>query len=244
MESTYGRGMEQAILGPLEHLMTSWWLYAALFGICAFDALVPVFPSEAPVIMAGVYAASTPDGPNALLVLIASGLGACLGDHMSYGLGHLVVGQRMLHKNPKREALVHKVQHILHSRGTWALLVVRFIPGGRSVATLSLGATRYPLLSKFTPYDLLACMAWALHGVVIGYIGGRAFQGNPVAGLVTGLGMAIVIAGLLEWRRHHKEKRAAVRGQTQPAGDADGCERTAHREDVEQTPSYSGRNAS
>ena len=203
--------MEQAILGPLEHLMTSWWIYAALFGLCAFDAMVPIFPSEAPVIMAGVYAASDPNGPNVALVVLASATGAWLGDHLSYGLGHLVVGQRMLHKNPKREATVHKVQQILHTRGTWALLVVRFIPGGRSVATLSLGATRYPLLRKFTPYDLLACAVWAIHGAAIGYIGGRAFQGNPIAGLATGLGMAIVIAGALEWRRHRKERKSKER---------------------------------
>ena len=208
--------MEQAILGPLEHLMTSGWIYAALFAICAVDALIPVFPSEAPVIMAGVYAASDPNGPNIALVLLASALGACLGDHLSYGAGHLVVGQRMLHKSAKREQTVRKVQKILHTRGTWALLVVRFIPGGRSVATLSLGATRYPLRRKFTPYDLLACVVWALHGAAIGYIGGRAFQGNPIAGLATGLGMAIVIAGALEWRRHRQEKKAAAA----PAADA------------------------
>lgn len=209
--------------------MTSWWIYAALFGICALDALVPVFPSEAPVIMAGVYAASDPQGPNILLAVLAAGLGACLGDHASYGLGHLVVGQRMLHKNPQREAMVNKVQHILHTRGTWALLVVRFIPGGRSVATLSLGATRYPLLAKFTPYDLLACVVWALHGAAIGYIGGRAFQGNPLAGLATGLGMAVIIAGTLEWRRHIKEKKKRACGQlAAEATPTSECADTAH----------------
>lgn len=223
--------MEQAILGPLEHLMTSWWLYAALFGICAFDALVPVFPSEAPVIMAGVYAASDPNGPHVILVVLAAALGACLGDHLSYGLGHLVVGQRMLHKNPKREATVHKVQQILHSRGVWALLVVRFIPGGRSVATLSLGATRYPLLAKFTPYDLLACVVWAIHGTVIGYIGGRAFAGNPIAGLVTGLGMAIVLAGALEWRRHVKEKKNKAKKEAAAQPSRDVQPRSDHTKD-------------
>ena len=70
MSTSYVRAMTDAILGPLEHLMTSWWVYAALFGLCAVDALVPVFPSEAPLILAGVYAASDPHGPNVVLVVL------------------------------------------------------------------------------------------------------------------------------------------------------------------------------
>ena len=46
--------MLDAVLAPLEHLMTSWWIYPALFGLCTLDAFVPVFPSEAPLILAGV----------------------------------------------------------------------------------------------------------------------------------------------------------------------------------------------
>lgn len=205
MSTSYVRAMTDAILGPLEHLMTSWWVYAALFGLCAVDALVPVFPSEAPLILAGVYAASDPHGPNVVLVVLVSALGACLGDHLSYGLGHLL-GTSWLEK-PKRRRTVERVRGVLHQRGSWALLVVRFIPGGRCVATLSLGATGYPLRS-FTPYDLLATLVWAVHGTVIGYIGGHAFEDNPIAGIATGMGIAIVLAGLLEWRRHHAEKRS------------------------------------
>lgn len=201
--------MEHAILDSLEHLMTSWWVYAALLGICALDALIPVFPSEAPVILAGVYAASDPHGPNLVLVIAAAGLGALLGDHLSYGVGHLALGRRLLSGEGRRRKVVRQVETILHTRGSWALLVARFIPGGRSVATLSLGATRYPLRSKFTPYDLLACTIWALHGSVIGYLGGRAFKDDPLAGIVTGLGLAMAVTGLLEWRRYRAEKKRA-----------------------------------
>lgn len=211
--------MTDAILVPLEHLMTSWWVYAALFAICLGDALVPVFPSEAPLILAGVYAASDPHGPNVFLVVLVAALGATAGDHLSYALGH-VLGSSVLEKNPKRRRMVEKVRGILHERGSWALLVVRFIPGGRSVATLSLGATSYPL-RKFTPYDLLATLLWATHGTVIGYIGGRAFQNNPVAGIATGLGIAVVMAGLLEWRRHRVARRARA-GESDATARPDG----------------------
>lgn len=196
--------MFDAVLVPLEHLMTSWWLYAALFCVCALDALVPVFPSEAPVIMAGVYAASDPHGPQAWLVVLAAMMGAALGDHVSYGLGHLVVGKRLLAREGRHRSVVARVEKALHERGAWALLVVRFIPGGRSVATLSLGATRYPLLRRFTPYDLLATGVWATHGVIVGYLGGRAFEHNPIAAIATGLGVAMLVAGLGELRRSRR----------------------------------------
>lgn len=210
--------MTDAILGPLEHLMTSWWVYPALFALCLGDALVPVFPSEAPVILAGVYAASDPAGPNAALVVLASALGASAGDHLSYGLGRLL-GRSVLDTNPKRRRAVERVRGILHERGSWALLVVRFIPGGRSAATLSLGATGYPLRT-FLQYDVLATLIWATHGTVIGYIGGRAFENNPLAGIATGLGIAIVLTGLIEWRRHRAGKRSGAPADEREASSA------------------------
>lgn len=206
--------MEEAILGPLEHMMTSPWLYAALVGICFLDAVVPVFPSEAPLILAGVYAASDiTNAPNVVLVVLASAAGACLGDHMSYFLGK-TLGDRLL-GGERRAKAVHRVRKILHDRGSWALLVVRFIPGGRSAATLSLGTTHYPLLSKFTPYDLLATVLWAVHGTIIGYVGGATFRDNPLAAMATGIGLAMLIAGFMElwrWRGEKKRRREGNAG--------------------------------
>lgn len=208
--------MLDGVLGPLEHLMTSWWLYPALFALCAVDAFVPVFPSEAPLIMAGVYAASDPQGPMLLGVVVAAMLGAALGDHVSYGIGRLL-GRRGGAMPPdgdvtplptgRRARTFRRVSRVLHERGAWALLVVRFIPGGRSVGTLSLGAARYPLLSRFTPYDLLATSLWAAHGCLIGYVGGATFEGDPVAGIATGLALAMVVAAALEAVRHVRTRR-------------------------------------
>ena len=82
--------MLDAVLVPLEHLMTSWWIYPALFALCAVDAFIPVFPSEAPLILAGVYAASGPDGPSLVLVVLAAMLGAALGACVGYLQGGLV----------------------------------------------------------------------------------------------------------------------------------------------------------
>lgn len=213
--------MLDAVLAPLEHLMMSWWIYPALFALCAVDAFIPVFPSEAPLILAGVYAASDPDGPSLALVVLAAMLGAALGDHISYGIGR-VLGARTAGSSAgaqsRRARTFAQVSRVLHERGSWALLVVRFIPGGRSVGTLSLGAARYPLLTRFTPYDLLATLLWALHGCLIGYVGGRAFGDNHLAGILTGMGLAMAVAALLEGVRHLRTRRARTRERRAASG--------------------------
>lgn len=212
--------MLDAVLAPLEHLMTSWWIYPALFGLCTLDAFVPVFPSEAPLILAGVYAASDPNGPQLVLIVLVATLGAALGDHLSYGIGRVVGARSLGAHGSRRTRTFEKVSRVLHERGSWALLVVRFIPGGRSVGTMSLGAARYPLLRQFTPYDLLATLLWALHGCLIGYIGGRAFGDDHLAGILTGMGLATAVAALLEGVRHARTKRRMTRESHAASGDS------------------------
>lgn len=85
---------------------------------------------------------------------------------------------------------------------------------------MSLGAARYPLLRQFTPYDLLATLLWALHGCLIGYIGGRAFGDNHLAGILTGMGLAMAVAALLEGVRHVRTKRRVTRERRAASGDS------------------------
>jgi membrane-associated protein len=75
--------MSEAILHFTQELMSSWWIYAALFGFAALDGFFPAIPSETLVVTAGVFAAT---GKPNLYGAIAA-LGAFVGDHVSYALG-------------------------------------------------------------------------------------------------------------------------------------------------------------
>src|SRR5688572_6830727 len=73
------------IVHLLEDVAGSPWAYVVLFVFSTIDGFLPAVPSESLVITAGVFAAS--GGPNLLLVILTSGLGAFTGDHISYFIG-------------------------------------------------------------------------------------------------------------------------------------------------------------
>src|SRR3954454_9881110 len=47
--------MSSAILHFAEELMSSWWIYLALWGFAALDGFFPAIPSETLVVAAGVF---------------------------------------------------------------------------------------------------------------------------------------------------------------------------------------------
>lgn len=95
-------------------------------------------------------------------------------------------------------------------RGGMALVVARYIPGGRTAVTLTTGAIRFPFRT-FVLYDALAAVSWAVYCALVGYIGGAAFEENPLYGVVLGVVLALVLATLVEVVRSRtlsmKEKR-------------------------------------
>lgn len=214
--------MIDGVLSWVEALMGSPWVYLALFGMSLVDSLIPLFPSEAPLIMAGVYAGST-GSPNLVGVILAAGTGALIGDHLTFFIGRMLSGRvDAVPADSRRGRAIAAARTMLDRRGGMALVIARFIPWGRIATTLVLGATRYPL-RKFTGWDALGSLIWAIHGSLMGYIGGAAFEDQPLKGLVLGIGMAIVVSGLIELgrmlisRRRARRSRAASTETPKPA---------------------------
>lgn len=224
--------IEQVLLW-LEHLMGSPWVYGALFAMSLVDSVVPVFPSEAPIIMAGVYAASTGQ-PNIFGVFVSAAVGAWLGDHVTYFIGRRLSGRvDRWTDDTRRGRAVAAARRLLAKRGGMALVVARFIPWGRIATTMVMGATRYPLRS-FSAYDALGTCVWALHGTLLGYIGGAAFQDQPLKGMLLGLGLAFVVSVLIEAGRWWWERRRTRRGAAASTGEGGRAgERGGEREGTE-----------
>jgi membrane protein DedA with SNARE-associated domain len=197
-----------AILDALQGTMTSPWIYAALLGMALLDAFLPVIPSETLIITAGVYAAK---GDTVLPLVIAfSAAGAFCGDHVSYFIGRFAGDrlERWIRSGRRRRDAYDRAAGIFDRRGGLVIIIARYIPGGRTAATLLMGIVRYPLRS-FTPFDVVACVLWASYAGLIGYLGGAAFGEDPVMGLVLSFGIALVISGLVEvgrflWNRFHR----------------------------------------
>lgn len=191
----------------VEGAVGSPWFYAAVFAFAAVDAFFPAVPSESLVITAGVFAAA--GDPNLGIVVAAAALGAFAGDHVSFLAGR-AFGERALRRVPpgsRRGATLTWARETLAERGGLILVVCRYIPGARTAVTLTAGGVRYPLRS-FSFFDAIAAGSWALYSGLVGYVGGAAFENDPLKGLLLGLGLALAVAALVELGRHARRHRA------------------------------------
>jgi len=198
--------MTDAILHFAEELMSSWWIYLALWGFATLDGFFPAIPSETLVVTAGVFAAATGE-PNLYAVIVVSAIGAFVGDHVSYALGRGAGGRLLDRMKPgtKRHAAVVWARRALAERGGLVLVVARYVSGGRTAVTLTMGSVRYPLRS-FTPFAALAAVSWGLYYNLLGYIRGKAFEDNPLKGVVLGIGLALAVTLVVELVRHRLRK--------------------------------------
>jgi membrane-associated protein len=191
--------MSHAILDLVQQVMSSPWLYVALFALALLDGFFPIVPAETSVITAAVFAAS--GETNLALVIVVAALGAFAGDHISY-----LIGKKSGGRLRNKKAFVW-ASNALEERGGLVLIVARYIPGGRTATTLTMGAVRHPLRS-FTFFDAIAASSWGLYSGLIGFFGGMAFENDPIKGLLLGLGIAVSITGIVELVRWLRKRRA------------------------------------
>lgn len=206
--------MTDTILQLVDGVMASPWIYLVIFTLAAVDAFFPAVPSETVVITAGVFAAST-GNPNLLLVIAVAAVGAFVGDHISYLIGRLF-GDKLLNRmkpGTKRRKAYDWATQAIEERGGLVLVVARYIPGGRTAATLTTGAGRYPL-RRFSAFDALAAVSWGVYGGLIGYLGGAAFEHNPLAGVLLGFGIAFGITAIVEIVRYVRKRRTPAVEET------------------------------
>ncbi len=199
--------MLDGLVEAVEGVMNTPWIYLALLAIAAIDAFFPAVPSETLVITAGVFAAAT-GAPNAVLVVLVAAAGAFAGDHISYGIGRFGGARLLARARPgsRAERAFGWARQALLRRGGQILIVARYIPGGRTAVTVTCGTTGYPLRS-FSFFDSIAALSWGLYSTMIGYLGGSAFEEDPLRGLLAGFAVAITITLAIEVFRYLQARR-------------------------------------
>lgn len=196
----------ESVLDLLRQLVASPWVYLLIFGLTAVDAFFPAVPGETAVITAAVLA--TGGDPDLVGVIVAAALGACLGDHVSYAIGRGGGANRLARfpAGSRRRASSEWARRAVHRRGGLILTTSRYVPGGRTAVTLTMGAVRYPLRS-FLLFDAIAAVSWALYCTLLGYFGGLAFERDPVKGILAGVGLSLAVTLLLESARWLRQRR-------------------------------------
>jgi membrane-associated protein len=185
------------VLDSLDALAGSPWAYALILAVAAVDAFLPVVPSEATVVTAGVFAAV---GDLSLALVIAAGAGgALMGDTTSYAGGRLLSGRigPWLERTPARQRRTDRARRLLDRRGAFVVLGARFVPGGRTAVTLTAGAIRFRFL-RFGVYAVVAAALWATYAGLVGYLGGRAFAEQPLVAVGAAFGGVALVALFVE----------------------------------------------
>jgi membrane-associated protein len=184
----------------------SGWAYLILLLFAYLDAIIPIVPSEASVITAGVVASS---GDLSLpVVVVIAATGAFLGDNTGYLLGRRY-GARITERffsGQKATGRVQWAERQIRERGAQLILVGRFIPGGRTLVALTAGTAQY-VWRRFAALDAAAATAWAVYAALLGYFGGRAFEEQPWKGLLLAFGLALTVTALTEVVRTVRRRR-------------------------------------
>lgn len=190
----------------LDLVSASPWTYAVILSVAALDALVPLVPSETTVISAGVLAGA---GDLELGLVIAAGAaGAYSGDTSAYFVGRRF-GQRLERRLFRGERGVRRqawAEGALDRHGGPLIFGARFVPGGRTATTVTAGVLRMRL-ARFAAFAGGAAVAWAAYAALIGYLGGRAFEDNPLWGLALGFGVAAATYVVVEMVRRARRRR-------------------------------------
>jgi len=189
----------------LEHYSGSPWFYLAIFSIALLDSVLPIVPSESLVIIGGVSA-----GLHQLhwsLVIIAAAAGAFAGDNISYQIGNQFSAsiRKRYERTPKGERRLHWAHDQIQLRGGELLITARFIPGGRTLLTLSCGITNQDR-RWFVKWIAIATPIWAMYGTLLGFIGGRSFQDNHTKAFLVAFSIAIGATLTLEIVRHFRNR--------------------------------------
>jgi len=189
----------------LEDISARWWFLLIILVVAFLDSVIPIVPSETTVIIGGVAAGA---GDQSLILVIAAGaIGAFLGDNTAYLIGARMAGffQRRAEARPKFRRKLDWASDQIRIRGGLLLITARFIPGGRTVLTLSSGITHQPH-RWFAKWVAIAAVIWASYAALLGYIGGKAFEDNSTMAFLFAFGAALSVTVIIEVVRHYRNK--------------------------------------
>jgi membrane protein DedA with SNARE-associated domain len=178
----------------------------AVFLIAYFEALVGiglVMPGSVLTVFSGWLAFQ---GKGSILIIMtAAGIGALLGDLVSYWLG--------AHYGPQlwKRGLLKKRQHLLQlaevfflEHGGKSVFFGRFLGPIRGLIPFVAGASRMPP-GGFFAYSTISGLLWGLSYPGLGYLGGTSWQRAETLagrlGLLVLLALSVTLVAV--WLRHH-----------------------------------------
>lgn len=191
----------------LDDISSNWWFLVVIFTIALFDSVVPVVPSETTVIIGGVAAGQ--GNQNIALVILAGAFGAFCGDNVAYLVGDRFrrLVNRWADRKPARRQRLDAAGRQIRKRGGMLLITARFIPGGRTILTISCGITDQPR-RWFMGWIAVATLVWSSYAGLLGFFFGQAFEDDHAVAFWLAFATALAITGVIELVRWLRDRRA------------------------------------
>lgn len=206
--------MEQWLLEIFNQLPGGVLFISAVFVVAFLEALIGIgliMPGSVLTVFSG-WLAFHGKAPISM-IMAAAGLGAVLGDLLSYWLGarfgiHLWKWPLL----KKHEGLLRLAELFFLEHGGKSVLLGRFLGPIRGLVPFVAGASQMRP-SVFSCYAVLSGVLWGISYPGIGYLGGTSWQhAETLAGRLGLLfALAVVVFLLVAWLRHKFLPRRNVR---------------------------------
>lgn len=185
--------------------------YGLLFVFVAFDAVIPIFPSESLLNTASTLAAQGNSNIEIWRLIIAGALGAIIGDSALYWLSRTVLrkfmAERVAHAE-QNEKIAQPLRQ-LHEQAGIIIVFGRFVPGVRFAVGATMGLTRYSYW-RFLLWASIGSVSWASFTCASSYLVGSVIDDRPVVSML----VSVVITTALLAALYRPLKRG---WQEQPA---------------------------
>jgi membrane protein DedA with SNARE-associated domain len=155
-------------------LLSSSWIFILAFAAVLGDAFLPFIPSGTMVIMAVLKTADLDGAP--VLLALGVAIASFIGDLILLRIARRGAPwlQARLDRRPQWADATDSVQQALETRAGRTVIVARFVPAGRTILDLAVGAGSNP--RRFVRWSALAATVWAAYIVTLGWLNSHWFN--------------------------------------------------------------------
>ena len=151
--------------------------YGGVFVLMLLESASLPIPSEVVLPFAGylVFSGSMNFGAVVLVTTVAGVAGALLDYYLALKLGRPFVERLLKMSGARKTEQLDRWERWLSTKGSWSILVARFIPGVRSSVSLPAGALKMRLRT-FVTMTAVGVFGWSTLLVYLGYLAGNLWQ--------------------------------------------------------------------
>lgn len=148
--------------------------YAGVVFLSALESMNIPIPSEVILPFSGYLASQ---GTFAFWwVVLAGTMGNVIGSLVSYYIGYVVRGRRMLVKSERVQAEIARAHVWMDKYGDWAILISRMLPVVRTFISFPLGIIKVHSVWRFTWLTFVGAFIWSYVLAKIGFVLGENWQ--------------------------------------------------------------------